>query len=141
MSTDTNITYQIFTDGGARGNPGPSASAFVVYDRNNRIIFNKGYYLGVATNNFAEYDALLKSILWLDSQEIKPTSVIYYLDSLLIVNQINGIYKVKEPSLIVIYNQIKSIINKSTIKFSFQHIPRTKNQIADSLVNETLDSQ
>src|SRR3989344_1516428 len=88
---------RIFTDGGARGNPGPSACAFVVLDDQNKLIFQQGFYLGYGTNNQAEYLGVVKALEWLG-----PRSAIFYLDSLLVVKQIKGEYKIKDPKKVEI---------------------------------------
>lgn len=133
----------IFTDGGSRGNPGPSACAFIVYDGNN-LIYEQGFYLGVATNNIAEYTAVLKSIEWLEQdagRRSQVAEVTFYLDSLLVVKQIKGEYKIKDAKLKAIYDQIILRIKNLKLKISFVHIPREKNTIADLLVNQTLNSE
>lgn len=128
----------IHTDGGSRGNPGPSAAAFVVQNQAGQILFKEGKYLGITTNNQAEYQAVK---LALDKAlEIGARSINFKLDSLLIVNQMNGIYKIKNRDLWPIYESIKTTIKKFKL-VTFVHVRREFNREADSLVNDVLDQQ
>lgn len=135
----------IFCDGGSRGNPGPAASAFIVYDPTGAIVHEQGFYLGVATNNQAEYQAVLEALKYLTTHYLshysQPTTIHFYLDSELVVKQLTGVYKIKDPTLQKKYTQIKTIIHNSNFIIpNFSHIPREKNFMADKLVNSTLDS-
>ena len=130
-------TYQIFTDGGSRGNPGHAACAFVVYDSQNKLIHQASFLLGITTNNVAEYSAVLKSLDWITSE----STVTFYLDSLLVVKQLRGEYKIKDPKLQELSKNILLKIENCKLKISFVHIPREKNTVADLLVNKTLDGE
>jgi pterin-4a-carbinolamine dehydratase/ribonuclease HI len=114
---------KVFGDGGSRGNPGPSASGFVILDMEDNVLVDKGVYLGVTTNNQAEYTALKLA-----------------LDSLLVVNQMKGIFKVKNRDLWPIHDAIKQLA-KGFKKISFAHVPREFNKAADAAVNRALDEQ
>ena len=135
-------TINVFTDGGARGNPGPAAAAFVV-KKDKEVIAKGAKYLGVTTNNMAEYAGLLLAIEWLveNKNEIKGCVINFYLDSLLVVNQIKGIYKIKSKSLFIPFNQSINLLNKLDNKVEFLHVTRDKNKEADSLVNVTIDEK
>lgn len=143
MPNNTTPILDIYCDGGARGNPGPAACAFVVKDHKGNQIYSQGKNLGTATNNFAEYQAVLESLIWLTEKysgiaDLKTAN--FYLDSLLVVSQINGVYKVKDLKLKEIHHGILALITSaSSVKFKFTFIPRTRNYLADLLVNETLD--
>jgi ribonuclease HI len=129
---------KIYTDGGSRGNPGPSASGYVIMDENNRIIADEGLYLGITTNNQAEYTALklaLEHCLKLGAKEVEV-----FMDSLLVVNQMQGIFKVKNRDLWPIHDAIKTLTTKFN-KVSFQHVPREMNKLADAAVNRALDEE
>ena len=129
---------KIYADGGSRGNPGPSASGYVIIDENNKIIVDNGLYLGVTTNNQAEYTALklaLENCLKLGAKEVEV-----YMDSLLVVNQMKGIFKVKNRDLWPIHDAIKKTAEKFS-KISYQHVPREMNKLADAAVNRTLDEE
>ncbi len=127
----------IYCDGGSRGNPGFAASAFVVVEKD-KVIFKEGKYLGIETNNVAEYVAVLNAVRWLVKNN-NGSDVIINLDSQLVERQLNGFYKVKSEKLKSLYNEILEIIASSKLKIKFQWGYRSKNSIADELVNETLD--
>lgn len=134
-----NIT--IHTDGGARGNPGPAASAFVV-EEGTEILFKGSKYLGTATNNVAEYKGVILALEWLVGEQSKGTvfNIIFYLDSELVVKQINGVYKVKDENLKILHQQISKVLQSYPSKILFKNIPRSQNTIADGLVNSELDN-
>ncbi len=131
----------IHTDGGSRGNPGPAASAFVV-ETDHKKIYHSSQFLGRATNNIAEYTAVLLSLEWLGSyiKDNHPSQISYFLDSELVVKQINGLYKVRDKNIKKIYVQVLDKIKVLGIKVFFHHILRNKNADADSLVNKELDA-
>ena len=130
----------IHTDGGARGNPGPAACAFVA-EIGDKTIMKGSSYLGKATNNHAEYHGVLLATDWLNKnyKTYHEDKVTYYLDSELVVRQLSGIYKVKNNNLNEIFLQIKDLLKNVDLKIFYKHIPREKNSIADSLVNKALD--
>ena len=127
---------KLYADGGSRGNPGPSASGYVIFDEHEKIIVDKGVYLGVTTNNQAEYTALRLAIE--NCIELGAIEVEVYLDSLLVVNQMKGIFKVKNRDLWPIYDAI-STLTKKLKHVSYQHVPRELNKLADAAVNRALD--
>ena len=135
-------SIKIYTDGGARGNPGPAAAAFVVYD-NEQVIYSQSKYLGKTTNNVAEYWAVLIAVKWLikNIDKIKKAKVNFYLDSQLVACQLAGKYKVKDNKLVKLFNEIKDLEQKSNIYFFYQNIPRVNNQKADELVNKKIDEK
>jgi ribonuclease HI len=133
----------IFTDGGARGNPGPGACAFVVQTSAHHTIFQQGIFLGPVTNNQAEYAGVLHALTWLSTSEcLTPAlTVNFFLDSLLVVNQLKGLYKIKDPHLKEFNQEIKKIIaNFQLLTVNFTHIPRSQNALADALLNQVLDT-
>jgi ribonuclease HI len=136
------VELKVFTDGGARGNPGPAASAFVLLI-NGDVIKKESRFLGIATNNIAEYQGVLLALRWLKSNNIKPEvdKINFYLDSELVVRQLNGVYKVRDEKLLTFYSEILLIIKRIGRDVVFKHVPRSQNKIADSLVNIELDSQ
>jgi ribonuclease HI len=129
---------KIFTDGGSRGNPGPSASGFVILDMEDNVLVDKGAYLGITTNNQAEYTALKLALEECLKMGIVEADV--YLDSLLVVNQMKGIFKVKNRDLWPIHDNIKQLAKKFK-KISYSHVPREFNKLADAAVNRALDEQ
>lgn len=132
----------IHTDGGSRGNPGPAASAFVV-EKDGEIVFEDSLFLGMATNNFAEYKAVTLALEWIIKNVKKEGSegVEFLLDSELVVKQINGLYKVKDENLKKMFLIIKTNIRESGLEVSFKHVRREQNKEADRLVNVELDKQ
>ena len=127
----------IHTDGGARGNPGPGAIGVVILDENKKVIKEVGKYIGKSTNNEAEYKAVLEGLR--AAKDLEGSEVVFYIDSLLVVSQLNGKFKVKEPRMKTFYNEAK-ILEKSFESVIYQHVPREKNYIADKIVNEVLDT-
>jgi ribonuclease HI len=131
----------IHTDGGSRGNPGPAACAFVV-EKDGKEVFKSAKFLGIQTNNYAEYRGVILALEWLSSQpfnNMTNLSIVFFLDSELIVKQINGIYKVKDEGLRNLFFETITLMNKIAGIFVFKNIPREKNKIADFLLNEELD--
>lgn len=126
----------VYTDGGSRGNPGPAAIGVIIGDK------EYAEYLGETTNNVAEYQAVifaLKKIKHLLGREkLKDTEVIINIDSELIVNQLNGHYKILEPELQSLFMEIWNL-KFDFPKLIFNHISREKNSRADKLVNQILD--
>ena len=129
---------KLYGDGGSRGNPGPSASGFVLMDMDNNILFKTGVYLGITTNNQAEYLSLKLGLQ--EAQKIGAREVHVYMDSLLVVNQMKGIFKVKNRDLWPIHEAIKEIA-KQFKKVTYTHVPRELNKLADAEVNTTLDAE
>lgn len=134
-------TLIINTDGGSRGNPGKSASAFVVNFKGN-IIKQQSKYIGISTNNIAEYQAVLIALQWLakNIQSIKCDNAEFLIDSELVVKQLKGIYKIKNINIQNFVSQIKKFENSINISIGYRNIPREENKIADLLVNRELDS-
>jgi ribonuclease HI len=133
---------KINTDGGSRGNPGPAAAGIVIYDDQHQI-HQFSQYLGVTTNNQAEYQAVSLALDYLISQPQLVSlysSVEFILDSELVVRQINGQYRVKHPDLIPIYQNIIIKLSQFSIPFVFIHVKRHLNYDADKILNQELDS-
>ncbi len=127
---------KIFTDGGSRGNPGHSACAFVICKMDDSVVEKTGTYLGMATNNQAEYFGFLKGLE--RARELGIDKITLFSDSQLVVSQMNGTYKVKNQELLPIYQDVK-VVADSFEKISFVHVPRELNKIADAEVNRILD--
>ena len=141
-----NVKLNIYTDGGARGNPGPAAIAFVVTDERENILKEFGKTIGNATNNIAEYFAVVEALSWIKNNFDQPINKInFFLDSQLAVNQLNGFYKIKNCFLREAILKIKilevEIKNKTGGEIFYHLIPREKNCLADKLVNSSLDRE
>ena len=145
------MILNLLTDGGSRGNPGPAGCGFVVYDvtklpENQRdqehagIVLEKcGKYLGEQTNNQAEYEGLERGVSWVLKNH-KAAKLQIFMDSLLIVNQIKGVYRVKHPVLFPYYQRISGSLSKLP-SYSINHIKREYNTVADSLANLAMDQE
>ncbi|HJQ08533.1 MAG TPA: reverse transcriptase-like protein [Candidatus Saccharimonadales bacterium] len=127
---------KLYSDGGSRGNPGPSAAGYVIMTMDNQIVVKKAMYLGVTTSNQAEYQALKSGLE--EALKMRVREVHVYMDSLLVVNQMLGIFKVKNRDLWPIHESIKELLARFK-HVSFTHVPRELNKIADGAVNEALD--
>lgn len=129
---------KLYTDGGSRGNPGPSASGFVLMDQHNTVIKKSGVYLGITTNNQAEYRSLKFGLE--EAQKLGAREVDVFMDSLLVINQMKGKFKVKNRDLWPIYEAIKELAGHFK-RVTYTHVPRELNKLADAEVNETLDTE
>jgi ribonuclease HI len=128
----------LYADGGSRGNPGPSACGFVLLDQQGEVLVNKGVYLGITTNNQAEYHGLKSGLE--EAQAMGAREVDVRLDSMLVVNQMKGIFKVSNRDLWPIHDNLKKLV-KTFDHVSFTHVPREHNTLADAAVNRVLDEQ
>ncbi len=137
--------YKVFTDGGARGNPGPAGIGVVVYSQDGKVVKRIAKYIGETTNNQAEYKAVIEALSYFqsDSRQLiaDSISVDFYLDSQLIVEQMNGRYKIKNEGLKPLYFEIREKIMELGGAITFAHVPREQNKEADALVNEALDNR
>ncbi len=126
----------IFTDGGARGNPGPAGIGAVIYNDKGKTVGSHREFIGEATNNVAEYKALILALK--KAEELGGKNLVINMDSELIVRQMNGQYKIKEPALKDLAREVFKLLNKFN-KVVFKHVERAKNKEADKLVNQALD--
>ena len=129
---------KLYTDGGSRGNPGPSAIGFAILDMSDEVIKTESKYLGITTNNQAEYQGLKQGLEM--CKHLGFSTINVYMDSLLVVNQMKGIYKVKNRDLWPIHDSISQFLGQFQ-HVTFTHVPRELNSLADSMVNECLDGQ
>lgn len=127
---------KVFADGGSRGNPGPSASGFAILDMEDNVLVDKGVYLGVTTNNQAEYTSIKLALEECRKMNVKEAQV--YMDSLLVINQLKGVFKVKNRDLWPLHDAVKQLAGELK-KVSFNHVPREFNKLADAAVNRALD--
>jgi ribonuclease HI len=134
MSVHDKLT--IYSDGGARGNPGPGGIGAVIYDKDGHKLAEISEFIGKCTNNQSEYRAILAAIK--KAKEFKAEQLDCYLDSELVVKQLKGEYKVKNtelaPLFVKVYNETLNFQ-----KVNFHHIPREKNKEADKLANQAMD--
>lgn len=134
--------FILHSDGASRGNPGPAAAGIVIQTPDGVIWTEEGIYLGVLTNNEAEYKAviLVFSKLLSDFNKHLPTKVELMADSQLIINQLSGKYKIKNENLRLLYKEVK-ILEKNLGEVKYTYIPREQNFLADKLANLALDRQ
>ena len=136
-------TISIFTDGGARGNPGPAALGVYVEDENKKELARIGKTLGETTNNIAEYSAIAEGLNWaLENKEKRKIEKIYfYMDSQLAYSQLTGIYKIKNSNIRDLVFKVRQLEQVLDIPIFYNHIPREKNKKADFMVNLALDNK
>jgi ribonuclease HI len=131
------VKATMFADGGSRGNPGPAASGAVLFDEGGGVLREVGTFLGVATNNVAEWTGLVTGLEAALELGIDDLSV--RLDSELVVKQISGAYRVKHEGLIPLHAKAKLLLRKFA-RVDVQHVRRKENAAADALVNQVLDA-
>lgn len=131
----------VFTDGASRGNPGLASYGFVVFNQDREVLYEEGKYIGVTTNNVAEYSSVLESLRYIEKtyEDKLPIEVDYYADSRLVVEQLSGRFKIKSPHLMAIIVEIRKL-EKGIGKIIYHHVPREQNKVADRLANVALDS-
>ncbi|MDR0957476.1 MAG: reverse transcriptase-like protein [Candidatus Nomurabacteria bacterium] len=133
---DKNTTIIIHSDGGSRGNPGPSAAAYIITDKDKKVIAEGGKFIGWSNNGIAEYVgvelALQKAV------ELNIKFIDFYSDSLMVINQINGLFSVKNREFRPIHDRIMQLIPQFR-RITFRHVHREYNRLADGLVNKILD--
>lgn len=140
----TESTICVYTDGGSRGNPGPSAIGVYITRSNGEVLFSVGREMGITTNNVAEYTAVLVALEWISSHKKElghVAGIQFYADSELAISQLNGLYKVKSMHLKPLFDKIRLLASQLFIPVTYTHIPREKNKEADRLVNMALDKK
>ncbi len=134
--------FTIHADGGARGNPGPAGAGAVVRDGMGSIVASVSAYLGIRTNNYAEYEAVIRALEQVHALahgKLAETAVAIKMDSELVVKQMNGVYKIKHPDMRAQAARLKELM--APLGFiSFSHVPRAQNADADALANEAMDN-
>ncbi|MCX5677721.1 MAG: ribonuclease HI family protein [Candidatus Omnitrophica bacterium] len=126
----------LYTDGGSRGNPGPSGIGVVILDSNKKKIKEVFKYIGEATNNVAEYTALVLGLK--EALVLKAADVVIYMDSELLAKQLKGEYKVKDANMKTFFDESLNLL-KNFNSFEVKHIKRAKNKEADKLVNKAIN--
>jgi ribonuclease HI len=129
------VIWRLFTDGASKGNPGPAGAGWVLINDRDLLLAKDSKFLGEATNNEAEYQALilgLKNALSCGIQEIR-----IYMDSELLVKQLNGLYRIKNPRLAIFFHQVKDLLSKF-LNYDINHISRQENREADRMANEAI---
>jgi ribonuclease HI len=127
----------LFADGGSRGNPGPAASGAVLFADDGTVLAEIGEYLGIATNNVAEWRALVSGLE--RARELGVQDLAIRMDSELVVRQVTGVYRVKHADLIPLHAKAKSLL-RNFKSVDIRHVPRKQNAAADAVVNQCLDA-
>ncbi len=137
------MNISVYTDGGSRGNPGHSGYGLVIYDDDQKIIFQESKYLGIKTNNEAEYSGLIGALNWINDNHdsLKISQINFYADSQLMIRQMQGLYKVKSPNLIPIFHQAQKLISSISSPIIFKDVRRDFNKLADQLANQAMDKK
>ncbi|MGH7174875.1 MAG: reverse transcriptase-like protein [Minisyncoccia bacterium] len=135
------MKFLIHADGGARGNPGPAGSGAVVYDAKHKTVLEVSEYLGIATNNVAEYTAIVRALEQLAEllgARAKGAEILVEMDSQLVVKQMRGEYKIKHPNMRPLAARVQALAPQFK-SVAFKHIPREENGDADALANAAMD--
>lgn len=128
---------KFYGDGGSRGNPGPAAAGYVLMDMTDTVLETGGEFMGITTNNQAEYHSLEMGLAHALEAGVEVIHV--FMDSQLAIRQLEGAYKVKSPELLPRYQNVKAMLSQFK-KFTLMHVPREYNKLADGEVNRILDS-
>jgi ribonuclease HI len=131
------VKARLFTDGGARGNPGPAAYGFVLESEDGTVLAAEGEAIGTATNNVAEYSGLIAGLQ--KAVELQVPDVEVVSDSELMVKQMRGEYRVKNEALRELYDEATALARRVG-KVEYRHVRRAHNELADKLVNDALDA-
>lgn len=141
MTTSSPKKVIIYTDGASRGNPGPASYGFTISDENRNLLYSEGKYIGVTTNNVAEYTAVYEALKYLKKKYAgEKLNIELYADSKLVVEQLAGRFKVKSIHLKPLIEKIK-ILTLELGGVVHTHVPRSQNTEADQLANLALDSR
>lgn len=143
----------IHTDGGARGNPGPAAIGVVIEkcicidsrecsEHTRERVAGFGKVIGETTNNIAEYTAVIEALSYMKTHKdiVMSRGIRFFLDSTLVVNQLNGVYKIKEPHLREMVLQVHMLEAEVNVAIQYTYVPREQNTAADLFVNQALDA-
>lgn len=129
---------RVYSDGAARGNPGPSGAGAVLVEPSGQVVDRIGKYLGIQTNNYAEYMGLLIGLR--RARELGVSEVEVFADSELMIRQLGGRYQVKSPSLRPLYEEARQLLNDFT-RVKLVHVPREMNAAADEMSNRAIDER
>ena len=133
------MTIYAYTDGASRGNPGDSGIGIVLKDEQGSVVYSGGGYIGKATNNIAEYVALIECLK--KAAETGCSKLVVHSDSELLVRQLQGAYRVKDEGLRKYFQKIHRFLAKAPFEFEIRHVPRNQNRDADMLANVGIDSK
>ncbi|MFL5414557.1 MAG: ribonuclease HI family protein [Myxococcales bacterium] len=128
----------MFSDGAARGNPGPAGAGAVVLDSKGKVLARVGKFLGKQTNNVAEYEGVLLGLA--RAKELGATEIEVRADSLLLIRQLEGEYQVKNAALKLLHARAKALLRQFD-HYDLRHVPREENTLADEMSNRAIDER
>jgi ribonuclease HI len=137
------MNINVYTDGGSRNNPGHSGYGLVIYDNHKKILFKESKYIGIKTNNEAEYLALIGALEWISSniKKYNFTQINFFSDSQLMVRQLQHLYKVKATNLKPLFATVQKFLNEINTPYIFKDVTREFNQLADELANQAMNKK
>ena len=137
------MVLNIYTDGGSRGNPGISGYGLVIYEDKQKILYQEGKFLGVKTNNEAEYSGIIAALEWVKKNKTNYniTQLNFFADSQLMIRQLQGLYKVKAPTLLPLYAQVQQLLTQINLPTKYTDVRREFNKLADELANQAMDNR
>jgi len=135
------MVLNIYTDGGSRGNPGISGYGLVIYEDKQKILYQEGKFLGVKTNNEAEYSGIIAALEWVKKNKTNYniTQLNFFADSQLMIRQFQGLYKVKAPTLLPLFAHAQQLLAQINLPAKFTDVRRDFNKLADELANQAMD--
>ena len=136
------MEVNIYTDGGSRGNPGISGYGLVVYDDQKTLIYQESKFLGIKTNKEAEYFGIIAALEWVKKNQsaYQITQLNFFADSQLMIRQLQGVYKVKAPTLLPLFSRAQQLLLQINLPTKFTDVRREFNELADKLANKAMDN-
>lgn len=137
------MTINIYTDGGSRGNPGIAGYGVVIYDDKKKFIYQESRFLGIKTNNEAEYSGIIAALKWVKKNKTNYniTHLNFFADSQLMIRQLQGLYKVKAPTLLPLFSHAQQLLTQINLPAKFTDVRRESNELADTLANQAMDNR
>ena len=136
------MLINVYTDGGSRGNPGISGYGLVIYE-DKKILYQESKFLGIKTNNEAEYSGIIAALEWIKKNKniYQITQINFFADSQLMIRQLQGIYKVKAPTLLPLFAQVQQLLIQINLPVKYNDVRREFNKLADELANQAMDKR
>ncbi len=136
------MEINVYTDGGSRGNPGVSGYGLAIYE-GKKILYQEGKFLGIKTNNEAEYSGIIAALEWIKKNKdlYNISQVNFFADSQLMIRQLQGIYKVKAPTLLPLFSRVQQLLIQINLPVKYTDVRREFNKLADELANQAMDKR
>lgn len=137
------MLINVYTDGGSRGNPGISGYGVVINDDQNQLIYQEAKFLGIKTNNEAEYSGIIAALKWIkkNQKSYQITQINFFADSQLMIRQLQGLYQVKAPTLLPLFSQVQQLLIQINLPVKYTDVRREFNKLADQLANQAMDNR